>query len=131
MFCALPLVNALMPQFQCCSLSTCKLQNSIGCHPQDAALAGTWALRVAELHEALDASPPAGSQLIAAVLAPRHGWPQFAAPGEAALPSDSSPASDGQAGMGSAAGALDALAAALAARLGAAAVFSVSDGEHR
>ena len=106
----------------CCQLSCA------ACH-QAADWAGGWALRVAELHGALEAVPPAASRLVGAVLAPRPGWPRYApAEGRAARQQQDCDAAgsqaDSQAGLNGAAAAMDALAVALAAHLGVAAVVT-------
>jgi hypothetical protein len=92
--------------------------------------AGVWATRIAELHEALDAAPPAAGRLVGAVLAPRAGWPQHAALGQGAQQHSRTKA-DSQVDADAVAAAMDALAAALAAQLGAAAVFMPSSGDSR
>lgn len=106
------------------------------CWHQDVDWAGSWALRVAELHEAINALPPAASRLVGAVLAPRPGWPRYAAGGGRAGQQQQDPAAagsqaDSQAGLNGAAVAMDALAVALAAQLGAAAVFAPSGESSR
>jgi hypothetical protein len=106
------------------------------CWHQDVEWAGSWALRVAELHEAINALPPAASRLVGAVLASRPGWPRYAAAGGRAGQQQQDPAAagsqaDSHAGLNGPAAAMDGLAVALAAQLGAAAVFTPGDATNR
>jgi len=99
---------------------------------QDAGWAATWAARVEEQHELLDAAPSAAGRLLDSVLASRRAWPHFAgaglaAPADTASESAVQPAADaGEPAEAAAAAAMDALAAALVGCLGATAVFGGS-----
>lgn len=109
---------------------------------QEGGWAGTWAERVEELHEALEATPAAAAAL-SSVLASHSAWPRFAtallaSPGAAAAPADTSAVPPPYLAPGSGASdeaasvAMDALVAALVGRLGLVAVFGGGDGQpHR
>ena len=105
--------------------------NFVVWYHQDADWADGWALRVAELHEAVDAAPPAASRLVGAVLAPRPGWPRYASAGGRATQQQQDRNAAGSQADSQPAAAMDALAVALAAQLGAVAVFTPSGESSR